>query len=266
MFFRIVVAADGPKSLLSRSVGLINSNTNVLWSRSFAKPGTHIFKADFAIFHPSEISPGFFVISKEVEDYLSLCCYNMSNSLNESELEDLHHKLITQNPQITKALGNDVEFTSINCAPMRIGGIWKCYFDQYLVVGSAAGHVDPLNGQGIQYAIIGGKLAARTILEGVSKGDLSSVILQKYQRRINNAFAYDLWMSGLLAKILYYLPSILDATAAMIKRNGEGPLKLWLSARSGSGSKFQFIRPDIIVMIYVEFIYQIIKCKIKSIC
>lgn len=262
----MIVAADGAKSSISRKIGLVTSKTNTIWSRSFVKPDTHKFIADFAIFHPPELSPGFFIITREVEDYLSLCCYVMpGGKITPDQLPEIHKQIIENNEQVKNTLGDNIVMTEIQCSHVRVGGVHKYYCDQFVVVGSAAGHLDPLNGQGIQYAIIGANLAAKTIKEGFERGDLSSYQLQKYQTRVDKAFGWDLWMSSFLAKILYYFPKILDATASMIKRNGKGPLKLWLAARSGRGSKFQFIRPDIIFMIFVEFIYQSIKCKIKSI-
>lgn len=267
----MIVSAEGANCQFAREVGLIKGEPNTLWSRSFALPGTHNFHSDFIIFHPRELLPGFFIISREVEDYLSVCCFLMPNSnsatpstMNREEFEKIYKDLIENNKSIRLALGPDVELTPFQSTPVRVGGSNKIYADQFVVVGSAAGHIDPLNGQGIQYAIIGGRLAARTILEGFARGDLSKKTLKRYQRRVNYAFGWDLWISGYLGRLLYYFPAIMEATASMIKKNGEEPLKLWLRARSGECTKFQLLRPDIIALIFVELVYQFTKNKIKS--
>jgi hypothetical protein len=55
-------------------------------------------------------------------------------------------------------------------APIRCGGVPRSYGQQLLVVGDAAGHVDPLTGEGIHTAMVAGKIAAQSVGDMVRAG------------------------------------------------------------------------------------------------
>jgi hypothetical protein len=98
---RAVVAADGAMSSVARSIGIVHELPNTLCSRTFAKvrrcssnpvatassdctyllviqPGTHNFgQLDHVIFYPRKLLPGFVIMTRELEDYLSICFYIM---------------------------------------------------------------------------------------------------------------------------------------------------------------------------------------------
>jgi flavin-dependent dehydrogenase len=67
-------------------------------------------------------------------------------------------------------------------APIRCGGIAKSYGKQVLIVGDAAGHVDPLTGEGIHTAIVAGKIAAETVSEMFQKHNFSLHACRAYGR------------------------------------------------------------------------------------
>ncbi len=49
------------------------------------------------------------------------------------------------------------------------------------VIGDAAGFIDPLTGEGIQYAMESGEYAADVCVEALLRGDLSENQMRKYQ-------------------------------------------------------------------------------------
>lgn len=80
-------------------------------------------------------------------------------------------------------------------APIRMGGIPRSYDKQLLVVGDAAGHVDPLTGiaihscalvsnpvtgEGIHTAMIAGKIAATVAIEMKEKCNFSLEACRAY--------------------------------------------------------------------------------------
>ncbi len=52
-------------------------------------------------------------------------------------------------------------------------GLTTTYDDHLLIIGDAAGHIDPLTGEGIHTAMMGGKAAAMTLLDMRRTGDFS---------------------------------------------------------------------------------------------
>lgn len=94
-------------------------------------------------------------------------------------------------------------------APIRIGRPqgWPIHpydparplvHDGVLLVGEAAGLVDPLNGEGIPHALESGRLAARVLHEAVTADDLSQERLLRYESACRERFDIDLRVSDLL--------------------------------------------------------------------
>ena len=71
-------------------------------------------------------------------------------------------------------------------------GGWRAmptlFADGVLVVGDAAGFVNPLSREGSNFAMISGKLAAETILEAREAGDYSASTLSRYWEKLEESF------------------------------------------------------------------------------
>lgn len=76
--------------------------------------------------------------------------------MQESDLKRLHEGAIKKDPFISKALGPNPKVERMRAAPLRLGsqGVPKSYDDHLLIIGDAAGHIDPLTGEGIHTAMM----------------------------------------------------------------------------------------------------------------
>lgn len=77
--------------------------------------------------------------------------------------------------------------------------------DRMVLVGDAAGFIDPLTGEGITYAIKSGQLAAQAILEGSL--DMQRV-REIYEHHIGKNIGSELRIGKLLARLLYGAPRL----------------------------------------------------------
>jgi len=68
----------------------------------------------------------------------------------------------------------------------------KTYADRFLLVGDAAGFINPLNGEGIYYAMVSGQIAAEIIAEALEKKQTTQEFLSQYQTRWQNDFGKDI--------------------------------------------------------------------------
>src|SRR2546426_2537965 len=107
------------------------------------------------------------------------------------DLDDMHHALLDEHPYLRERLGSSAEIDRMRGAPLRLGGIPRSWAHALLIVGDAAGHIDPLTGEGIQYAMDGGHLAAVTLDEAFAAGDLGERFLSRYQDRWMGSFGRD---------------------------------------------------------------------------
>jgi len=74
--------------------------------------------------------------------------------------------------------------------------------DRWLLVGDAGGLVNPMNGEGIQHALMSGRWAAETVREALDKGDVSAKGLASYPRRIERELGLDLALAAFVVQAI----------------------------------------------------------------
>ena len=70
----------------------------------------------------------------------------------------------------------------------------------YLVIGDAAGSVNPFNGEGIDYAYETARMAADVVHEALTEGDASA--LQRYPRMLDDAYGQYFKVGRLFARVI----------------------------------------------------------------
>ena len=68
----------------------------------------------------------------------------------------------------------------------------KTYGKRLLLVGDAAGFINPLSGEGIYYAMASGQIAAEVIGEALEKNQMTEEFLARYQKRWKKDFGKDI--------------------------------------------------------------------------
>ena len=82
---------------------------------------------------------------------LFICCL-----AQESDLKRLHEDAIKHDPFISQALGPKAKIERMKAAALRLGGqgLTTTFDEHLLIIGDAAGHIDPLTGEGIHTAMM----------------------------------------------------------------------------------------------------------------
>lgn len=101
-------------------------------------------------------------------------------------------------------------------------------YDGALLVGDAAGFINPLTGGGIHNALISGCLAADTISEAFQTGNFSREALSIYERRCDEAMWSVMRKSFLYQRVLLNYPRVVDFLIRYLGRHG-GVAKTFLS-------------------------------------
>jgi len=137
---------------------------------------------------------------------------NLGGKANSRMIPSYEENLIDSDPFVSQSFRTNYSWrVNLKVAPIRIGGIAKSYADHLLIVGDAAGQVDPLTGEGIHTAMIAAKIAARTIVEMFQEGDFSEQSCKVYHDRWMKDFGNDFYWSALVARFIYRFPIVLDA-------------------------------------------------------
>lgn len=72
--------------------------------------------------------------------------------------------------------------------------------DRLLLAGDAAGLINPLSGDGIQYALLSARWAAETLGDCFKNNDFSAPALFNYRRKVDKELGYDFALSNLLVQ------------------------------------------------------------------
>jgi len=85
----------------------------------------------------------------------------------------------------------------------------RVVFDRAILAGDAAGFVNPLTGEGIEYALESGELAGEVAAAAASQGDFSVATLLPYARMCRQRFGAVLRLNGWL-RWVFSVPWLLD--------------------------------------------------------
>jgi len=196
----VVVGADGTNSIIARDTGL-------------RTPGT---EKGVCVLQEFEVD------EKIMDDYFtkSRHCYIHSRFNTTAGygwvFAKKHHinigfgiirafKTLEQKQNLLKCYHNYIELLKdrdlipqhLKETPMKGGALLthpleKTYGNRVLLVGDAAGFVNPLSGEGIYYAMASGQIAAETIRESIEKRQTTQEFLSKYQTHWQKDFGKDI--------------------------------------------------------------------------
>ena len=93
-------------------------------------------------------------------------------------------------------------------------------FDGALLVGDAAGFINPLTGGGIHNALISGVLAAQTVDEALWRGDVLRESLCVYEERCNDAMWAGMRKAFFYQRFLLNYPTLVDWLIRLLGQHG----------------------------------------------
>jgi menaquinone-9 beta-reductase len=245
---RVLVAADGALSRLGRQLGLVDGPPDAVCSRTYMRGRTTDFAYDGVIMYPPAILPGYCALFREARDEVNFAVYLFpGGACSMRDLRPLHDRLLRYDPHVRKMVGPHAEMDAMKGAPLRLGGIAKSYGDHLIILGDAAGQIDPLTGEGIQYAMDAAEIAAGTLAEAFAERDLGARSLKRYHDRWQRAFGHDFVWSARFARFYLRYPSFLDAAAATLQRLGDPYLAKWAEIMTGARPKRAFLAPRMLL-------------------
>eukprot|EP01119_Soliformovum_irregulare_P005432 TRINITY_DN17195_c0_g1_i1.p1 TRINITY_DN17195_c0_g1~~TRINITY_DN17195_c0_g1_i1.p1 ORF type:complete len:494 (-),score=163.99 TRINITY_DN17195_c0_g1_i1:103-1584(-) len=258
-YARCLVCADGAPSKLATKLGIVQGDPQGTCSKQYIK-GNTLFKFDGVIFYPPKLLPGYCAIFREAGGELNFCTYIIPGGPTKNDdLYSIHHEIMKDYSYVATSLGPNPDAEPMKAAPLRLGGVPKTYADHLLVIGDAAGFIDPLTGEGIQYALESGEFAANTLLEAFEKQDLSAAQLRKYQSTWKSHWGAEFYWSMKMSLFLYRFPIVLDAVAKLIEKRGHRFMSEWAQVMTGQRQKTWFLRLDVWPFVLLEIVAQAVR-------
>lgn len=177
---KIVVGADGPESRVGRWGGLKTTvkPKNMESGIQFEMAGVEMEDPDCIEFYFGSVAPGGYAWIFPKGDDIANVGLGIVNTVTDKSayqhlLEFVEKCPATQNAQAVE----------LNIGGDPVGGMLKDLVeDNVMIVGDAAGHVNPLTGGGIITALEAGKYAGEVAAEAIKEGDCSKTRLKEYEK------------------------------------------------------------------------------------
>lgn len=171
----IVIAADGVESNVARMAGLNSSYglNDICSCVQYKMVGIDVEPNYMQFYFGSKVAPGGYLWIFPNENGVTNVGIGIRNT-KETAYEYLH-KFISN-------LGGTPVELNVGGVPVS-GNIKKTYTNGLMVVGDAAGHVDPITGGGIHLTTASARIAGEVAAESIKNEDTSAGFLKVYEKR-----------------------------------------------------------------------------------
>jgi flavin-dependent dehydrogenase len=120
-----------------------------------------------------------------------------------NRLKELLNHLISNDAALSRRLKNAKLVGQIGGWPLTTYNPNQPIVDnRVMLVGDAAGLVNPLNGEGIQYALLSGRWASEVAISSLIADDLSKEALATYQDIVEGELRYGMSIAGLIVQLI----------------------------------------------------------------
>jgi geranylgeranyl reductase family protein len=204
---RLLLGADGSNSTVARALrgSLPPRHDRILAVRAyFDDVGGPADQGD--MYFCSETFPGYcwlFPASgarANVGVGIVLSTYPQYDSRN---LRELLLELIAEDTAMRLRLGNArMDGQILGCPLTTYNPRLPLVGDRMMLLGDAAGLINPLNGEGIQYALQSARWAADVAADRLCSGQLDATSLGSYQRRVHHSLRTDMAFSRLIVQVI----------------------------------------------------------------
>lgn len=243
---RALVLADGAHSKLARSLDIVKGGPQAICSRAFIDGGSHSFDTDGICYMDRDLLPGYAAIFRHPNDELNYCAYIIpGGKAVPTDLQAIHHGLLETHPIIQRHLGSGYDIEPMRGAWLRLGGIPKSYAEHLLIIGDAAGHIDPLTGEGIQFAMEGAEKAAKTLIEAFARGRFDERFLSAYQSKWQDEFGGKFPLARRASQLMARYPELVDTMARVANERDEAFFFAWADIMMGEAPWSHFLKPKL---------------------
>ena len=217
----LVILADGSHAPVTRSLGLLNENPDLVAIRQYyagdSGPTNRI-----EIHFQQWILPGYSWLFPAGSGRINLGTGTFTRRVHNKET-DLHHDLarFAHDPVLEDRLRDAHADGPARGHPLRTRfGRTRTHAARLLVVGDAAGLINPFTGEGIAPAMRSAEIAAQHAQAAMSAGDLSASRLAAYSRALQKEFGADHRAARLLQKTVHS-PALLNFLFGRMRRDPE---------------------------------------------
>lgn len=201
---KIIVGADGSNSTVARLMhGAKNSDEfQLLGLRAYYEningPTDRV-----DIYFTGESFPGIYWLFPKGESGANIGMAMVSSTLpyKPSHVRNMLASHIQNDHHIKERIGNGEIDGNIDGWMLKFfNSKSRIHGNRILLVGDAAGLINPLSGDGIQYALLSARWASETLIACVKKNDYTSKATVPFRKRVDKELGYDFALSNLVVQ------------------------------------------------------------------
>ena len=202
---KIVLDAEGVSSRLLRQAGLkALKPKGLVYAVEAEIDGVQDTEAHAVeVYFGSSYAPGFYGWLIPKPDGSA----KLGLATNTGNPQEYLKRLMTKHPVASKQL-KKAKITKIGYHAITLGGpIKQAYANGFLVSGDCASQVKPTTGGGVIFGLTCAKIASETVNQALQLGDISSNVLQLYQKRCSDLLSFDFQV---MLRLRRFLDSLSD--------------------------------------------------------
>lgn len=215
----LILGADGPNSIVSKKVGLyqMDMDHTAVGIRCYYE-NVKDLTDQIELHYVEEINPGYFWIFPAGKNRANIGV-GLLKSIVKKESRNLGEIMINiiNSDNFKYRFSDAILLEKPTGWNLPLGSIKrKNHGEGFLLLGDAAGLVDPFTGEGIGNAMVSGQIAAETAAKAKEKNDFSKKYLKKYDKKLWDHLGSELSTSAKLLKLArskFLLNFVIDRAA-----------------------------------------------------
>lgn len=203
---RLLIAADGSHSSVGRQLtgNKYPAASKIVAVRAYCE-GVSGAADQADLYFNGDSFPGYYWFFPTGPDTANLGVGMVLETLPPSEdhLKQLLNELLAEDPVLRARMKNARIVGKVLGWPLSTyDPDYPIFAERTLLVGDAAGLINALNGEGIQYALLSGRWAAETANECLRKNTLGAESLSHYRKKVMDEIGYDLALSRVIIQFI----------------------------------------------------------------
>lgn len=203
---RLLIGADGSSSVVSRTLrGASPSDENRIIAVRAYYDGVSGSEDRCDLYFSAESFPGYYWLFPTAATTANVGVGMVLETLppTADHLRDLLAGLVASDSALAERLaGARLRGKVVGWPLTTYDARLALVADRVMLTGDAAGFINPLNGEGIQYALTSGRWAAECAVDALGDDDLSSARLEAYASRATRELRYDMALAGLIVQLI----------------------------------------------------------------